>query len=115
MAWHLIIDFEPPIFGCTIINRNYTFDILKATGECVINIPTVELAEKVMGCENISGRKVGKFKIFGGAQAPASCIKAPFIDERYANLACKVVDGKMLNKYNVFIIAVIKAWIDPAN
>lgn len=68
-----------------------------------------------MGCGNISGRKVGKFKISGGAQAPASCIKAPFIDERYANLECKVVDGKMLNKYNVFIIAVIKAWINPAN
>jgi flavin reductase (DIM6/NTAB) family NADH-FMN oxidoreductase RutF len=40
MSWHMIIDFELPIVGCVISNRNYTFDILKATKECVINIPT---------------------------------------------------------------------------
>jgi len=44
MSWHMMIDFEPPIVGCVISNRNYTFDILKATKECVINVPTVELA-----------------------------------------------------------------------
>jgi flavin reductase (DIM6/NTAB) family NADH-FMN oxidoreductase RutF len=46
MSWHTMLDFEPPIVGCVISNRNYSFDILKATRECVINIPTVELAEK---------------------------------------------------------------------
>ena len=38
-----------------ISNRNYTFDILKATKECLINIPTVELVEKVVKCGNSSG------------------------------------------------------------
>jgi flavin reductase (DIM6/NTAB) family NADH-FMN oxidoreductase RutF len=50
MSWHMMMDFEPPIVGCVVSNRNYTFDILRKTKECVINIPTVELAEKVVGC-----------------------------------------------------------------
>jgi flavin reductase (DIM6/NTAB) family NADH-FMN oxidoreductase RutF len=54
MSLHMMIDFEPPIVGCVISNRNYAFNILKATKECVINIPTVELAEKVVGCGNSS-------------------------------------------------------------
>ena len=47
MSWHTMMDFEPPIVGCVISNRDYTFSILKQTKECVINIPTVELAPKV--------------------------------------------------------------------
>jgi flavin reductase (DIM6/NTAB) family NADH-FMN oxidoreductase RutF len=114
MSWHTMLEFEPPLVGCVISNRNYSFDILKATRECVINIPTVELAEKVVGVGNSSGRKTDKFKAFGLTPMPASCVKAPLIDECYANLECKVVDGKLITKYNFFILEVLKAWIDPA-
>ena len=65
MSWHTMMEFEPPIVGCVISDRNYSFEILKATGECVINIPTVKLAEKVVGCGNTSGRRADKFKAFG--------------------------------------------------
>jgi len=114
MSWHMMIDFEPPIVGCVISNRNYTFDILKATKECAINIPTVELAQKVVGVGNTSGREIDKFKAFGLTPVPASVVQAPLVDECYANLECKVVDGKMVAKYNLFILEVLKAWIDPA-
>ncbi len=70
MSWHTMIDFEPPIVGCVISNRNYTFDILKATKECVINIPTVELAENAVRCGNTSGRQVDKFKTFSLTPGP---------------------------------------------
>jgi flavin reductase (DIM6/NTAB) family NADH-FMN oxidoreductase RutF len=114
MSWHTMMEFEPPLVGCVISNRNYTFDILKATKECVISIPTLELAEKVVGCGNSSGRKIDKFKVFGFTQVKASFVKAPLISECYANLECKVVDEKMADKYNFFILEVLKAWIDPA-
>jgi len=113
MSWHTMLEFEPPLVGCVISNRNYSFDILKATKECVINIPTVELAKQVVGCGNCSGQKVDKFKKFGLTPVTASCVKAPLIDECYANLECKVVDGKMIAKYNLFILEVVKAWVDP--
>ena len=113
MSWCTMMEFEPPIVGCVISNRNYTFNILESTKECVINIPTLELAEKVVGCGNSSGRNIDKFKVFGLTQVTASCVKAPLIGECYANLECKVVDEKMVAKYNFFILEVLKAWIDP--
>src|SRR5271165_6375290 len=50
MSWHMMVDFEPPTVACVISNRNFTFDILRETRECVINIPTVELAKTVVAC-----------------------------------------------------------------
>lgn len=114
MSWHTMMEFEPPIVGCVISNQNHTFSLLKATGECVINIPTVELAAKVVGCGNTSGRSVDKFKAFGLTVAPASRVSAPLIGECYANLECRVVDTRMVAKYNFFVLEVLKAWIDPS-
>lgn len=113
MTWQMMIDFEPPIFACVISDQNYTFNILKKTKECVINIPTVELAAKVVQVGNVSGRKVDKFKKFHLAQEPASRICPPLLSECYANLECKVIDMKLAKKYNIFILEVIKAWIRP--
>ena len=114
MSWHTMIDFEPPLVGCVISNRNHTFGMLKATKECVINIPTVELAAQVVGCGNTSGRKLDKFKAFGLTPAAASRVKAPLIDECYAALECKVVDARLAAKYCFFILEVLKAWIDTS-
>ncbi len=114
MSWHMMIDFEPPIIACVISNRDYTFGIVKQTKECVINIPTVNLARKVVGCGNTSGRDVDKFKRFHLTAAPATSVGAPLISECYANLECKVVDASLAHKYNVFILEVLKAWIDPS-
>ncbi|MCX6349292.1 MAG: flavin reductase family protein [Candidatus Aureabacteria bacterium] len=112
MSWHTMIDFDPPIVGCVVSERNHTFDILKATRECVINIPTVEIAAKVVGCGNTSGRNVDKFQAFRLTPLPASIVQSPLIGECYANLECKVVDSRMSGKYNLFILEVLKAWID---
>ena len=113
-SWHTMIDFDPPIVGCVISNRNFTFDILKKTGECVINIPTVELAKKVVDCGNISGRRVDKFETFHLGSETASLVKPPLIRECFVNLECKVVDSKMVAKYGLFILEVLKAWIDSS-
>jgi len=114
MSWHTMMEFEPPLIGCVVSNRNFTFDILKATKECVINIPTVELAEQVVSCGNTTGRDVDKFNSFHLTPAPASQVQAPLIEECYANLECRVVDAKMVSKYNLFVLEVMKAWIDPS-
>ena len=113
MSWHTMMEFVPPIVGCVISGRNHTFEILRATGECVINLPTVELAEKVVGCGNTSGRQVDKFKTFGLTPVAAAVVKAPLIAECYANLECKVIDQRLAAQYNFFILEVVKAWIDP--
>ncbi|MBN1366205.1 MAG: flavin reductase family protein [Syntrophaceae bacterium] len=114
MSWHTMMEFEPPLVGCVISDLNDSFGMLKATKECVINIPTVEIAEKVVGCGNIHGAKVNKFEKFGLTAKPASMVAAPLIEECYANFECQVADMKMVVQYCFFILEVVKAWIDPA-
>jgi flavin reductase (DIM6/NTAB) family NADH-FMN oxidoreductase RutF len=113
-SWHTMLEFEPPLVGCVISARNHSFDLLKASRECVINIPTVDMARQVIGCGNTSGRKVDKFKRFDLTAIPASRVLAPLIDECHANLECVVADTRMVNRYNFFVLEVVKAWIDPS-
>jgi flavin reductase (DIM6/NTAB) family NADH-FMN oxidoreductase RutF len=114
LSWHTMMEFEPPLVGCVMSNRNFSHGMLRASRECVINIPTVNLAAKVTGCGNTSGRRVDKFEAFGLTSAPASLVGAPLIAECYANLECRVVDMKLAARYNFFVLEVLKAWIDPA-
>ncbi len=114
MSWHTMLEFEPPLVGCVVSNRDFSFAALKATKECVINIPTVELAEQVVGCGNTSGADVDKFERFGLTARPAREVGAPLIAECYANLECRVVDTRMVNAYCFFVLEVVQAWRDPA-
>ncbi len=109
-----MLEFEPPLVGCVISNRNYSFSLLQATNECVLNIPTLEIAEKVVGCGNTSGAKIDKFERFGLTPKPAALVGAPLIEECFVNLECRVVDTGMVAKYCLFVLEVVKAWIDPA-
>jgi len=112
MSWHTMMDFAPPIVGCVVSNRDFTFNSLKSTKECVINIPTVELAKKVVACGNTSGRNLDKFKAFKLTPEPASRVCAPLIKECYASLECKVIDASMATRLNFFILQVVRAWVD---
>ena len=108
-----MMEFEPPLVGCLISGRNHSFDALVATKECVLNIPTAKLLDKVVGVGTCSGRKVDKFAKFGLTPLPAEIVGAPLIDECYASLECKVVDTRLMNRYNFFVLEVVKAWVDP--
>jgi flavin reductase (DIM6/NTAB) family NADH-FMN oxidoreductase RutF len=114
MSWHMMVDFEPPIVACVMGDGDYSFDILKETKECIINIPTVELAKEVVGVGNCTGAKVDKFKKFHLTPIDASQINVPMIKECYANLECKVIDMSLASKYNIFILEVLKAWVTPS-
>jgi flavin reductase (DIM6/NTAB) family NADH-FMN oxidoreductase RutF len=114
MSWHTMMEFVPPLVGCVISGRNHTFGMLEATRECTLNIPTVELARKVVACGNSSGGKVDKFKAFGLTPVPASEVKAPLIGECYVNLECRVADRRWVDDYNFFVLEVVKAWIAPS-
>jgi flavin reductase (DIM6/NTAB) family NADH-FMN oxidoreductase RutF len=115
MSWHTMMEFEPPLVGCVVSQNDFSFKALNATRQCALNIPTVELAAQVVGCGNASGAQVDKFAKFSLTQAPASLIAAPLIAECYANLECRVVDTRLKNRYNFFVLEVVKAWIDASN
>ncbi len=113
MSWHMMMEFEPPLIGCLVSSANFSFKALRATRECVIAIPTVDIASKVVDIGNCSGEEVNKFKAFKLTPLPAKKVKPPLIAECLANIECKVVDTSLINKYNLFILEGVKAWSDP--
>jgi flavin reductase (DIM6/NTAB) family NADH-FMN oxidoreductase RutF len=113
MSWHTMMEFEPPLVGCVISDRNFSYTALRATRQCVIAIPSVDIADSVVRCGNTSGREIDKFAKFGLTPLPASQVQAPLIAECFANLECRIADTRMVNRYGLFVLEVVKAWLDP--
>lgn len=114
MSWHMMMDFVPPLVGCIVSGANHSFAALRASGECVIAIPAARLARQVVGIGNCSGREADKFARFKLTPLPAAQVSAPLVAECFANLECRVRDTQLVRRYNLFILEVVKAWIDPA-
>jgi flavin reductase (DIM6/NTAB) family NADH-FMN oxidoreductase RutF len=113
MSWHMMVEFEPPMVACILSEANFSFAALRATRECVIAIPPAEMAKTVAAVGNCSGREVRKFERFGLTPVKAGLVAAPLVAECFANIECKVVDTRLVNAYNLFVLEVVKAWIDP--
>ena len=109
MGWHTVLEFSPSLIGCMITAENHSFHMIEKSGECVINIPTVDLIDEIIGIGNSNGDTIDKFEKFNLTAEDAEFVKAPLIKECYANYECKVVDKQMLSKYNFFILEVVKA------
>jgi flavin reductase (DIM6/NTAB) family NADH-FMN oxidoreductase RutF len=114
MSWQTMVEFTPPLVACVVSNANFSFTALRATKECVIAIPSLRLARKVVGIGNCSGRDVDKFEAFELTPRPGRVVAAPLIAECFANLECRVADTRLVNAYNLFILEVVKAWTNPA-
>ncbi len=113
MSWHMMVEFTPPLVACVVSSADHSFAALRATRECVIAIPAVELAPKVVKVGNSTGRDIDKFEKFGLTPVPAQEVAPPLVAECFANLECRVADTRLVNKYNLFVLEVVKAWIDP--
>lgn len=111
MGWHMIMEFEPSLIGCYIWDENHSHHMIKNSKECVINIPTIDIATTVVKIGNCSGRDVNKFSEFNLTPLPGKRVKAPLIKECYANFECKLVDSSLIRKYNLFILEVKKAHV----
>jgi flavin reductase (DIM6/NTAB) family NADH-FMN oxidoreductase RutF len=114
LSWHMMVEFEPPLVACVVSNANLSHAALRATKECVIAVPARKMAAKVVGIGNCSGRDVDKFKKFNLTPVSAERVTPPLVAECFANLECRVADTRFVNKFNIFILEVLKAWTDPA-
>lgn len=111
MGWHTVMEFTPSRIGCMISSGNHSFGLIKGSKECVINVPTFDLAKQVVGIGNCSGTDVDKFEEFKLTPVKGAEVDAPLIKECYANFECKVIDASLLNKYSFFIMEVVKAHV----
>lgn len=111
MGWHTVMEFAPSLFGCIVSSANYSFELIRKSRECVINLPTVELTDIVVGIGNCSGADVDKFAEFGLTAEASAQVKAPRIAECHANFECRLADASMTGKYNFFIWEVVQAHV----
>ena len=113
VSWHMMVEFEPPMIACIVSSASHSFKALRSKKECVIAVPAVALAPKVVKVGNCSGRDVDKFSSIGLTPLPAEYVTAPLVAECFANLECKVIDTQLVGKFNLFVLEVLKAWRDP--
>jgi flavin reductase (DIM6/NTAB) family NADH-FMN oxidoreductase RutF len=74
----------------------------------VINLPTTDLVNEVVGIGNCMGDKLDKFEKFGLTPVPSSEVAAPLIHEHYANFECRLYDGRQIAKQGLFIWEVVR-------
>lgn len=113
MGWHTVMEFTPSLVGCIIAESNHSFDLIRRSRECVINLPTADMIDTVVGIGNCSGTDTDKFKTFGLTKGKAQKIKAPLIRECHASFECRLHDDALVKKYNYFIFKVVKAHVAP--
>ncbi|HLU02345.1 MAG TPA: flavin reductase family protein [Advenella sp.] len=111
MGWHCILAFAPSLFGCMISSGNHSFDMIRNSGECVINLPTTALTDIVCRIGNCTGSAVDKFTEFGLTGSPAEQVSAPIIDQCHAAFECRLHDDVLVEKYNYFIFEIVKAHV----
>jgi flavin reductase (DIM6/NTAB) family NADH-FMN oxidoreductase RutF len=114
MGWHMIMEFEPSLIGCYIWTANHSFEMIRKSKQCVINVPTADLAAKVVGIGNSSGRDIDKFAEFALTAKPGTHVGAPLIEQCYANLECRLADSSLIRKYSLFVFEVVKAHVATA-
>src|SRR5436190_5206658 len=62
MGWHMMLDFSPALFACYIWDDNHSFEMIRRSKQCVINLPTTDLVNEAVGIGNYPGDTVDKFK-----------------------------------------------------
>jgi flavin reductase (DIM6/NTAB) family NADH-FMN oxidoreductase RutF len=103
IAWTGIACSDPPTVSISIRPNRYSHELIQRSGEFVINIPTLELLEKVDFCGVTSGRDRDKFGECGFTALPATKVKPPLIGECPINLECTVTQILPIGAHDMFL------------
>lgn len=114
-AWVMALDFDPPKVAAVIAEGTLTRELVHASGEFAINLPTVEMVEVTYAAGSLSGRREDKFAEHGLATAGASTVEAPLLEGCAGWLECRVIPEPTIEeRYDLFIAEVVAAWADDA-
>lgn len=114
-AWSMPLDFDPPKVAVVIDKSTLTRELVEASGEFVLNVPTRSLAAATLAVGNASGREMDKFEKVGLGETAATLVGAPLIDGCLAWLECRVIpEPHNQQTYDLFLGEVVAAWADPA-
>ena len=112
VSWTGTINSDPPMCYISVRPGRHSYEIIKRTGEFVINLTTENLAKATDWCGCRSGEKFDKWKEMGLTPVPAKNVKAPFIEESPVNIECRVKQIIELGSHYMFIADVVGVSVD---
>lgn len=112
VAWTGILNTIPPKTYISLRPSRYSYEIIKKTGEFVINLTTAELIRTADSCGVYTGRKVDKFAKYSLTKTEAFEVAAPVIGECPLSLECRVTDIVPLGSHDMFIADIVAVDVD---
>lgn len=107
VAWTGTVCTNPPMAYISVRPERHSYNMIRETGEFVINLTTEELAFATDYCGVRSGRDVDKFKETGLTKEKADLVKAPMIKEAPVSIECRVTEIKELGSHHMFLADVV--------
>ncbi len=114
IAWTGTICSDPAMVSISVRKERYSYDMIRRSGEFVINLTTEDLAWATDYCGVRSGSQTDKFARTGLTPIPASKVKAPLIKEAPVALECRVREVLPLGSHDMFIAEVVAVDADEA-
>ncbi len=112
VAWTGTICTNPPMVSISVRPERYSYDMIRETGEFVINLTTEKLAFATDYCGVRSGREVDKFEKMRLTRQKAEFVKAPLIAESPVCIECKVFKREELGSHDLFLAKVLAVHAD---
>lgn len=114
IAWTGTICSDPPMVSISVRPERYSYQMIKDTGEFVINLVNENLVYATDYCGVKSGKDIDKFKEMKLTAAEADIVKAPLIQESPVNIECKVTQVLPLGTHDMFLAEVVAVHADTA-
>ena len=112
VAWAGTVNSDPPMCSISVRPERHSYEIIKQSGEFVINLVNKQLAPFADWCGVRSGRKYNKFVETGLTPVRATQVNAPMIEESPVNLECKVTQVIPLGSHDMFLAEVVAVHVN---
>lgn len=114
VAWAGTVCTNPPMVSISVRPERHSYEMIRRSGEFVINLTTEDLSFATDFCGVKSGREVDKFKHLGLTKLPSREVKAVGIAEAPVNIECRVNQVLELGSHHMFIADVVAVTVDDA-
>ena len=112
VAWTGTVCTNPPMCYISVRPERHSYEIIKRTGEFVINLTTKRLSRATDWCGVRSGRDYDKFSQMGLTASPAAVVAAPVIEESPVAIECRVKQIVPLGSHDMFVADVVNVLVD---
>lgn len=112
VAWAGTICTNPAMLSISVRPERHSYNMIKESGEFVVNLVTEELVYAADYCGVKSGRDVDKFAELKLNKSESKVVKTPGIEESPVNIECRVIEVKELGSHHMFIAEVVSVNID---